>query len=139
MAEPLREVAEESAGFRIDLLREQADVVRLRRHLLHRRPRLVDAAGPGERLDQPERAGDERTLRTLLAAVAVEQPAARIEILSDGVDHVREPLARRIEEVHPRAAKQAGVELAAAREHDEGAAGVGPALALEEVAHFARA
>src|SRR5438034_7211863 len=53
--EGLREVAELLAR-RPDLLRVQADVVRVGEHLLERQSRLVEPPGASERLYPPERA-----------------------------------------------------------------------------------
>src|SRR5207248_10634192 len=79
VAEPLREVAEEPAALRVDLLGEQTDVVRVTEHLPHRPARLGDPPCARERLDEPERAGHERALGPLLPAVPIEESAARVE------------------------------------------------------------
>src|SRR5581483_6953420 len=84
--ETLREVAEELAARGVDLLRVEADVVRELEQLLHRLARLLDAADARERLDEPERAREERALLPLLAAVAVEEWAAGAERGADRVD-----------------------------------------------------
>src|SRR5206468_10016149 len=80
VAQPLREVAEEVVRAWVDLLGEESDVVREADDLVHRLAALGEPAGARERLDQPERARDERTLHLTLAAVAVEQRPAAAEI-----------------------------------------------------------
>src|SRR6266542_184551 len=62
VGERLREVADLLAGER-DLLRVQAQVVRVGQHLLERLPRSSDLAGAGQRVDVGERAQRERPLR----------------------------------------------------------------------------
>src|SRR5436309_11218957 len=57
--ERLREVAELFSG-RPDLLGEQAEVVRVRQHLLEREASVLEAAGPSQRVDVPERTDRER-------------------------------------------------------------------------------
>ena len=105
----------------------------------HRRSGLVEPPGACERLDEPERAGDERALHPLLPAVAVEEPAAGAELALHGVDHGREPPAGDVEVVHPREAQDARVQTAATREHHVAPPLLRPAFRLDELAHLARA
>ena len=95
VAQPLREVPEQLAARRVDLLGEEPDVVRVREDLLHRLAGLVDPAEPRERLDEPEGARDERALLPDVLARAVEEPAAAREPLADRVDGAAEALRAR--------------------------------------------
>src|SRR4051794_3806326 len=90
--QPLREVAEERARLRVDLLGVEPDVVPQRDQRVHRLARLVEAAEPRERLHEPERAGDERAFAAAPARVAVEQRPARAEPLAHRVDRRVQPL-----------------------------------------------
>src|SRR4051794_23852790 len=92
MRQRLGQVAQERAVARVDLLREQADVIGQREELLQRRRRLVDAAAAGERVGEPERTREEGALFVLHAAVAIEQRAAGAELVADRVDRAREAL-----------------------------------------------
>ena len=103
--------------------------------LAHSVPRLAHAPGPGQSLDEPERAGDKRALGLLLPAVAVEEPAAGVELVPNRVDEGREPFSPDVEEVHPGDPEHACVELAAPREHHVAAALFRPAVVLDEFAH----
>src|SRR3954471_15253110 len=67
----LREVAEEGAVGRVDLLGIEADVVREAGELVEQRGRLVGPAGGRQRLDEPERARQERALALDPAGQAV--------------------------------------------------------------------
>jgi hypothetical protein len=58
----LREVAELLAVGRVDLLAEQAEVVRVAGELLEQRLRALDLAGLRQAGHEPERADDERAL-----------------------------------------------------------------------------
>src|SRR5712692_11786215 len=72
VAEALRKVAEELVGRRIDLLREEADVVNAADEVVHKDTGFVGAADPRERFGEPERANEERALlaaQPVLAAV----------------------------------------------------------------------
>ena len=62
MAERLREVADLPPARDVVLLGEQAEVVGQPEQPLEQRARLVDAAVERERVDQPERAGEELAL-----------------------------------------------------------------------------
>ena len=62
MREGLREVAQLTAVFRIDLLGEQSEIVRQRDHVLEHFSRGVDVATADEVVDGPERADAERAL-----------------------------------------------------------------------------
>src|SRR5438105_1820552 len=92
VAEPLREVAEQLARARVDLLGEEADVVRVWEYEFHRLGRLVDATETRERLDDPERACDERAFLPDVLARTVDQAGSRGEPLADRVDRLPEPL-----------------------------------------------
>src|SRR5262249_4915452 len=92
--ERLGEVSELLAA-RADLLGVEAEVVRVREHLLEGQPRLVHPAGARERLDVPEAADRERPLvavepvRRRGRVVAVDE-AVGDELASDRVER-REP------------------------------------------------
>lgn len=73
MADRLRDVAERVAGPRIDLLGEQADVVRRRGGTLEDGLGALDAAGARVALREPERGEQERAV--LGPAPAPQQPA----------------------------------------------------------------
>jgi hypothetical protein len=60
--ERLRRVPDERSRHEIDLLRVQPDVVGELDQLLHQRRGLVHPADPRERVGQPERAAQERSL-----------------------------------------------------------------------------
>ena len=62
MREGLREVAQLTAVFRIDLLGEQAEIVRERDHVLEHFSRGVDVAPADQVVDSPERADAEGAL-----------------------------------------------------------------------------
>ena len=119
---------------RVDLLRVEAKVVRERQELLDRRPRLRRAARPRERLDEPERAREERALLGRLAAVAVEERPTRPELLADGGDRAGHALAGRVGEAHPRRAQHGGVELLRVRVEGVRAASLREAPRLDELA-----
>ena len=82
MTEGLREVPELLARPRVDLLGQQAEVVRAAGELVEERLRAVDLARLREAGDEPERAEDERALlaaqavgvQALLVAVAQHEP-----------------------------------------------------------------
>src|SRR5438552_7134483 len=84
VAERLREVPEQLTGRRVDLLREQADVVHVRGGPLERGPGALHLPRHRLRLCEPERAEEERALlsrKPILREVSVNEPAI-----------VREPL-----------------------------------------------
>ena len=110
MAEPLREVPEELPGGRIDLLRQQADVVRGIDGLLEDVGPVVDSTCSRERRREPERAGEERALLVAPAARAIEQAVAAVEPLKDDVDRPREALGRELQPAETGAAQDGGVE-----------------------------
>ena len=94
VGEGLREVAQRLAG-RADLLGEQAHVVGVGEHLFEDVPALIDAAGPGQRLDVPERAQVERALAAgqpvrAVGLVAPDQAVAD-QFLADPVQGGQEP------------------------------------------------
>src|SRR5215211_2137247 len=82
VAERLREVAELLPIGRVNLLRQQAEIVRVARELLEQRLRALELAGLREARDEPERADHERALlasqtvrvQALLVAVAEHEP-----------------------------------------------------------------
>src|SRR6188508_3656401 len=100
MRERLWDVAEQLAGFRVDLLGEEADVVRERDRVVHERLSTLETPGPCESLHEPERTGEEGTFELLRTAVAVdERPLG--ELLLDGGDRAGHALASRIGEPVP--------------------------------------
>src|SRR6185437_4287514 len=96
-AERLREVAEQFSGGRIDLLREQPDVVdELNRGGEHRSSSF-EGSGLGERLSKPECAEQKtafsarQSVDAFLCAVAVDKPALVGEPVGDRVDGRQHP------------------------------------------------
>src|SRR3954454_5142804 len=93
VAEGLREVAEQLAVGRLDLLGQEAEVVRVAGELVEERLCAVDLAGLRQARDEPERAEHEGALLAdqavgvdaLLVAVAQDQPALR-EVAGDRVE-----------------------------------------------------
>src|SRR6185503_10905304 len=86
--EPLRKVAEERAGSRIDFLGVEADVVRERYQVVQEPFGLAAPARDRERLGKPERAADERAF-ALEQAVVARVPAkegAGGELAPNGLD-----------------------------------------------------
>src|SRR5690242_15245255 len=78
MDQALREVSEEFTTVLIHFLGVEADVVRESEELLHQLSRLVDVSRAGERINQPERAAQERSLapsEAILTGVAIQQRA----------------------------------------------------------------
>ena len=107
MGERLRVVAEMVAGRRVHLLGVEAErAARARARSSKPLGRLGDPAGAGERLDEPERARQERAFgageAVAAGRVAVEQRAAGVELAADGVDGAAD--ARRVAAVRCRAA-----------------------------------
>src|SRR6185437_10736648 len=88
----LREVAQELAAPRVDLLRVETEVVGVGKDLLHRLAGLVDAAEPRERLDQPERARRECALLAHVLARAIDEAGAGCEPLPNRVHGAAEAL-----------------------------------------------
>src|SRR2546423_3353826 len=134
MAEPLREVAEELARARIDLLREEPQIVRVPEQLVHRLACLGDTARTRERLDDPERARHEGALDLLLAGVAVEERAAGSELAADRVDRRSHQLAVGIDEAGPGGPEGRRVELVGAGVEGEAPVAGGETARLDEVA-----
>src|SRR5690242_703894 len=56
MSQPLREIAQQLAGLRLDLLREQPEIVGFGDRQVERLARLLDVAAARQALNQPERA-----------------------------------------------------------------------------------
>jgi len=131
VAQRLREVAEERTRRRVDLLGEQPDVVLVGQELLEERGSLVDVAAARERLDEPERTGDERAFAADVAGPAPQKAAARVELLANPVDRPAEPLGRDAVPAHARGADDGGVERPRPGVLDVGAELVGPALLLD--------
>ena len=80
VGEGLGEVAEELAGRGVDLLGEEADVVRAAGHEVEQRRRPLDLARERQALREPERADAERALaagEAVLVQVAVDEAARR--------------------------------------------------------------
>ena len=111
MAEPLREVAEELVRRRVDLLREEADVVGKRDGRVHHVCGLVETLGARERVAEPKRGGDERTLLPHGLAVPVEERPAGAELSAYGCDRRLEPLRRPLRDAPPVPEQRRRVEL----------------------------
>ena len=76
MHEPLRDVAQQLAGARVEFLGVEANVVGERDQLFHELDGCLQAPDPGERVCEPERAAEQGSLgsaEAVLAAVAVKQ------------------------------------------------------------------
>src|SRR5207253_265984 len=132
VAQALREVAEQLAALGVDLLRPEADVVRLRHEIVHQLGRLVTPPVARERVGEPERAGHEAALLRLLAAVAVdERPPS--ELAPQRVHRRLQP-AFHAGKADPCREDDAGVELARAREERVAPPFLRPALGLDELA-----
>src|SRR6201986_4751491 len=89
MRQPLREIAQQLAGLWRDLLREQPEIVGLGDRQVEHLACLLDLAAARQALDEPERAAQKRALlpgQTVIAAVAVEQALAGVELLPDRRD-----------------------------------------------------
>src|SRR5437764_860475 len=134
VAEALREVAEELTRPRIELLGEEPEVVRKADQLVHRLAGLRDAARTRERLHEPERARHEGALHLLLAAVAVEERAARSELAADRLDRPSHELALRVDEAGPRRPQRRRVELVGVGVEGEAPVAGGETARLDELA-----
>src|SRR6266566_8746429 len=78
VAERLREVAQQLAGFGVDFLSEQADIVDERRSPLEHNASPLRSVGEGHRVCEPERAEEERALfafETIVRPVSVDEPS----------------------------------------------------------------
>ena len=84
---------------------------------------------------EPERARDEGTLVPLLAARAVQKPAAGVQLFPDGVDRACETVRRTRRPAHPRPAQNCCVERIRAGELRIGAELLRPAAPLDERLH----
>ena len=97
VAERLREVADLPLARDVVLLCEQAEVVAQAEQPLEQRARLVDAAVERERVDQPERAGQELAFVARQPVVGLGGRVARDEAVApelarDRVDRSGDPL-----------------------------------------------
>ena len=136
MHQPLRDVAQELAGVRVDLLGVEADIVGEGNQLCHELGGLLESSDAGERVGEPERAAEEGALRAakpVVSAVAGEQRTVP-EVAPDGVDRRREPtgVLSLIAEQDPQ--KQAGVEFLPAGVAAVAAQSLGPAARFDELA-----
>src|SRR5262247_3548951 len=83
MAEGLRKIADETAGGRVDLLRQQSKLTRSTAQRFVQAGRLVEFALLGQILDEPEAAQDEgalvagNSIRRLRVEITVEESIAR--------------------------------------------------------------
>src|SRR5260370_38656856 len=77
VTECLREVAQQFVTYRIYLLGEQADVIRIRNRLFEGHPGLLVLPGPGLRLCKPKRATEECpsfASQPIASAAPLDQP-----------------------------------------------------------------
>src|SRR5207253_239157 len=118
VGEGLREVAQLAAGDRVELLREQPDVVPEVEEPLEQLARLVLLPLQRKHLDEPERAREEHTLpRRQAVDLAVrlrpvaEDEAAQRELLPDRLDRGDEALVGRRQEPDERHQQHTRVEL----------------------------
>src|SRR4029450_4898821 len=95
VGEGLGVVAEVAVGGGVDLLGEEAERVGEVEEVVEQLGRLVDPAGAGEGLAQPERAGKEGAFgageAVLAGRVAVQQGAAGAELVAHGLDGGPDP------------------------------------------------
>ncbi len=128
MGECLREVADLPAAGDVVLLGVQAEVIAQSEQPLEQLPRLGLAAVERERLDQPERAGQELALAAGQAVVGDVGGVARdeavvAELTADRVDGRREPVVGRVQQPDQADRQRAGVQR-------RGAIGLGEGTAL---------
>ena len=84
VGERLREVSEEDTRLRVDLLRKQAEMIRPGPERVVEFHRLVEPTDVGEIVDEPERAGQDRTLRSgSVRRLASSPPSSPICSVSD--------------------------------------------------------
>ena len=116
VGERLGVVADHPVSVRVVLLRQQAHVVDERHQAVHQVARRSCRPASGERLDQPERARQERVLdpgspsTPVLGAVPQQQPVAH-EVLLDGGDGAEHLRVVRRQEPADRDQQQRGVDL----------------------------
>jgi hypothetical protein len=96
VGEGLGVVAEVDVGGRVHLFPVEPERVGQGDQLVERFVSFCGSAGHGERLDEPERAGEEGAFAAehvvLARWVAVEQRPARGQLVGDGVDGAADPL-----------------------------------------------
>ena len=93
VGERLGIVAQQASRLRIELLGEQAELVRPAGHVVEQLAGLVVPAVQGEGLDQPVRAREERSLLSLervVLQISVDEVRSA-ELLADGVDRAGDP------------------------------------------------
>lgn len=125
MAEGLGEVSKVLAGFRINLLSIEADIVGAGQQLFEASVCLVEATDTGQGLNEPEGADDERSFWTgkaIRTTVAVEE-VAMCQFANNRLNCANDPRVVRSEkdvlECHP---EQCGIRPAA-RHGDKSVAG----------------
>ena len=132
MAQGLGHVAQHGASARVHLLMQQAKVAgggrKQRVHLLHRRAVLAEQ---GERLHQPERAGEEGALLGLHARIPEHQRAAA-QLAPDRVAGERQPVAAL--EAETGREQERGVQPVRPGMHDVALLLVRPAMRVDPVA-----
>src|SRR5437588_9875620 len=95
MSQRLGEIAQHLPPARIDLLGEQAEVIAGRQRRIEHLLGVTQLALVGKAFSEPERAAEKGSLlawQAVLAAIAVQQPLARTQLLADhlgGADHPR--------------------------------------------------
>src|SRR5690606_24469254 len=117
VAEGLREVAELLVGFGVDLFGEQAEVVPPLEESDEDRVRLVEPAEAGERLDEPERANEERAFaagKAVRAQVPVDE-LRTCEVTLDRLDGGDDAGVVGRKEPHQRDDEERGIEAVAGR------------------------
>ena len=99
---------------RVHLFAVEAERAAERDELARERLGFVGAAGAGQRLDEPERAGQERAFAAGEAVstgrVAVHERPTGAELSADGVDRADDPRARRGFDLEHRQDEHRGVE-----------------------------
>src|SRR5215203_3432306 len=95
VGEGLRVVPEELTGPRVGFLGQQSQWPGQREQLLEQPGGLVDGAGGGQGLDEPERTGQEGALfagqAVCAGAVPVEERTARRQLSAHSPDRARDP------------------------------------------------
>src|SRR6185503_16091198 len=125
-------------GGGFDVFGEQAVTVAAAEDVLEQRTRLVAAADRGERVDEPERAHQERVLRRaeVIHLDVAEYEVAALELALDGDDRAREARVVRGEEAQLAEPQQARIQgfPAVHRGHEARAPGIPRALE-DDAAH----